>query len=74
MKRLNPTTSKPFRRGDLRADGYVFFAYTNRLRRDKFFVEIWLTPEASNQALINDRKRHRQKAHGNRSKHAGTNT
>ena len=73
MKRLNPTTDRPFRRGEIRDDGFVFFAYTNKLKRNGQFVEIWLRPEASERALVNDSQRHRQKAHGSRRRHAGTN-
>jgi hypothetical protein len=68
MKRLNTDTLLPFRRGDTRDDGYVFFAYTNRVKGDGHFVEIWLSPESSTKALVNDRKRKRLKAHGNRSR------
>ena len=70
MKRLNPNTDSPFRRGETREDGFVFFAYTNKLKRNGHFVEIWLRPEASERALVNDRQRHRQKAHGNRRRHS----
>lgn len=74
MKRINPETNAFFRRGDVRHDGYVFFAYTNRKKAGGHFVEIWLNPEASTRALVNDRKRHRQKANGNRSPDARTNS
>lgn len=74
MKRINTETQVPFRRGDIRQDGLVFFAYTNRKKKDGHFVEIWLRPEASHRALVNDRKRHQQRAHGNRSTDARTNT
>ena len=74
MKRINENTQQPFRRGDVRHDGLIFFAYTNRKKRDGHFVEIWLRPEASHRALVNDRQRHRQKTHGNRGKDTTTNT
>jgi hypothetical protein len=74
MKRLNSETKEPFRRGDIREDGYVFFAYTKRKRRDDFYVEIWLSPEASRRALVNDRERHRRKARGHRVQHASSDT
>lgn len=73
MKRINPDTGDHFRRGDVRHDGYVFFAYTNRKKACGYFIEIWLNREASQRALINDRNRHRQRAHGNRVQHTSTN-
>lgn len=74
MKRTNDTTGEHFRRGDVREDGYVFFAYTKRRKADGFFVEIWLSPEASKRATINDRIRHRLRAHGNRSRDTRSDT
>ena len=43
MKRVNPKTNAPFKRGDLREDGARFMRYcTNRpVRKDGFFVEDW---------------------------------
>ena len=47
MKRLNPETQKPFKRHDTRGkDNKLFFAYTNVVKRDGFFKEIWLSPES----------------------------
>lgn len=46
MKRLNPTTNKPFCHGDVRADGFVFVSYqTTKLRNDGTFKENWYTPK-----------------------------
>ena len=45
MKRTNPHTDKLFLRGERRSDGYFFWGYTNKLRKDGTFVEIWLHPE-----------------------------
>lgn len=73
MKRLNPETNVHFRRGDLRKDGYIFFAYTNKRKLDGFFKEIWLSPGASQRALLNDRKRKKTKRHGPSSNDANTN-
>lgn len=72
MRRKNPETGKFFQRGDLRPDGFVFFAYTNRIKSNGQFIEIWLSPEASNRATTNDRQRKRQKAHGNSLRHASS--
>ena len=46
MKRLNPATQQVFKFGDLREDGRYFYAYTNRLKRDGYFVEMWLVAES----------------------------
>lgn len=73
MKRLNASTNQPFRRGDTRSDGYVFFAYTNKKKSSGYFIEIWLKPESSVKATVNDRQRKRLKALGNRSHHASAN-
>lgn len=46
MKRLNPSTGSPFKRGDVREDGKVFCSYyKGYLKRDGFFKERWSTPE-----------------------------
>ncbi len=45
MKRLNPITCEPFRRGDIRHDGKIFHAYKKRLKSDGFFAELWYSPE-----------------------------
>ena len=55
MKRTNPKTNLPFKRGDVREDGYVFFNYTNRIKADGFFAERWLHPENSNKAKEKDK-------------------
>jgi len=44
MKRINPHTNKPFCLGDEREDGFIFYGYTNRLRSNGTFIEIWLNP------------------------------
>ena len=43
MKRLNPKTNLPFKQGDIREDGYLFFAYrlTKPIKKDGFFQEDW---------------------------------
>lgn len=66
MKRMNPSTQELFKRGDVRQDGYVFFAYTNRRKGDGLFVEIWLKPESSKKATLRDRDRKRKKRNGHR--------
>ena len=45
MKRLNPNTGKPFRRGDVREDGKVFKNYSGKILLSGFEGEAWVTPE-----------------------------
>ena len=48
MKRLNPETKQPFKYGEIRADGYVFYAYKKyrSLRPDGTYQELWRSPES----------------------------
>ena len=46
MKRLNPSTNLPYKSGDPREDGKIFYAYTNRIKKDGFFIEMWLSKES----------------------------
>ena len=55
MKRNNPTTNQPFKRGDVRQDGFVFYNYTNQVKSDGFFMERWLSAESSILAKSKDR-------------------
>jgi hypothetical protein len=55
MKRLNPDTNEPFKRGDVRHDGYVFFNYTSKVKTDGFFLERWLHPDVSEKRKAKDR-------------------
>lgn len=55
MKRTNPNTNKPFKRGDVREDGFVFFNYTTTVKSDGFFMERWLSVEASDKAKVKDK-------------------
>jgi hypothetical protein len=45
MKRLNPVTGLPFKMGDIREDGLVFWGYINSFIKNGFFYESWMTPE-----------------------------
>ena len=46
MKRLNPATNKPFKKGETREDGYRFIGYHyGRLKKDGTFIEVWASPE-----------------------------
>lgn len=47
MRRNDPKTGKPFNRGDLRGDGYVFVCYVKtRIRENGEYYEKWLSPDA----------------------------
>jgi hypothetical protein len=72
MKRLNPKTNKPFKRGDVREeDGRIFYGYTNRIRINGTFVEDWRTPKSFAKVKIrqdkeyNENKEHHQKRTSN---------
>ena len=47
MKPLNPKTGKPYRRGDVREDGFLFKGYQKRkhINGETRYYEMWLTPE-----------------------------
>jgi hypothetical protein len=45
MKRINPESNVPFKRGDIREDGYIFNKYSSTKKADGYFKEIWLNPE-----------------------------
>jgi hypothetical protein len=52
MKRVNPETGKPFKQGDIRADGFIFRAYvTTRIKKDGHYVENWYSPDAYSRAV-----------------------
>ena len=67
MKRLNPETGKPFRRGEVRDDGYVFSSYETRrpLRKDGTFTEGWLSPEAFAKRVETARRLNRENGYRN---------
>lgn len=46
MRRNNPITNLPFKHGDTREDGYRFFRYTNQVKSNGTFKEIWLHPDS----------------------------
>lgn len=59
MKRLNPNTNQPFKRGDTREDGFVFFNYTGKLKSNGFFQERWLSVEVSEKVKNKDKQKKR---------------
>lgn len=47
MKRLNPATGLPFKKGDVRENGDIFYQYRKIIKNwsAPYFVEYWLKPE-----------------------------
>ena len=45
MKRINPATGNPFKKGDIREDGYIFYQYRKMVCNTGHFKEYWLKPE-----------------------------
>jgi hypothetical protein len=48
MKRLDPKTNKPFKRGAIRDDGFIFWQYAPRVKKDGHFEEWWCNPSKYN--------------------------
>ena len=45
MKRLNPKTNKPFQRGDIREDGWMFYGYEKKkVKLNGYHPERWADP------------------------------
>jgi len=57
MKRLNPETGQPYKRGDIRDDGYVFNNYTRITKKNGFFKEVWLKPQIFAKTKESDRNK-----------------
>ena len=52
MKRLNPNTNQPFKRGENRDDNYHFLSYHYKhLKKDGFYLESWVSPEVYKRTL-----------------------
>jgi len=50
-KRLHPELNRPFKRGDVRSDGFIFNTYAKtRIGLDGFYKESWLSPDAFDRA------------------------
>lgn len=61
-KRLNPEIGKPFKKGDVREDGYVFNNYSfTRIKADGYFVEVWSNPEKLEKRLAQRKLQDRYK-------------
>jgi hypothetical protein len=57
MKRLNPNTNKPFKRGDVRDDGHIFGQYQScTVKKDGYYMEQWLSPEAFNASRLSKKQ------------------
>ncbi len=58
MKKINPISKRPFKRGDLREDGYRFWAYrTSDKNTDGFFRMTFLSPEKWKEAKLKQQQR-----------------
>jgi len=68
MKRINPETNQPFRCGDYNPEtGLYFRAYNKqRIKRDGYYVEMWLMPDT----FMKIRERMRLRARDRRHKEA----
>ena len=57
MKRLNPATNKPFTRGCVREDGYMFLSYQPaQIKKNGYCVESWVKPETYKNSIELQRK------------------
>ena len=46
MKRLNPDTLEPFKKGEVDARGYKFLTYSKtRINKEGFYAENWMSPD-----------------------------
>ena len=61
MKRINPTTNAPYKYGDIRADGMVFYNYRSDTLLTGYQGERWLSPEKFALAETRDRYRKHKK-------------
>ena len=62
MRRINPNTNAPFKYGDIRADGFIFFNYRSDILLTGYQGERWLSPVAFKAAETRDRfKKHRKR-------------
>jgi hypothetical protein len=59
-----------YKRGDTREDGFVFYNYTNQIKSDGFFMERWLSPEASHRIKEKDKATKKAKYKRRTERHA----
>jgi hypothetical protein len=63
LKRRNPATGVPFRPGDVRADGYLFFKYdTIVAKKTGLLYERWYSPESFDKARDDSAKYYKANA------------
>lgn len=52
MKRLNPETNQPFKRGERRQDGFIFESYNKcKTAKNGYFAEVWRDPKKFEQRV-----------------------
>jgi hypothetical protein len=61
MKRINPCTNLPFKYGDIREDGFYFQAYTKKIKKNGYFLEIWLFSKKWSENKIKSNERIKEK-------------
>ena len=58
MKRINPKTGKPFKRGDIREDGKIFWQRQLKAGlQNGYFYEVWYSPERYQEVYQDNIKR-----------------
>jgi hypothetical protein len=63
MKRPNPATGLPFKKGDVRENGDVFYQYRKIIRQGTgYYAEYWLTPERFKRHNFTDRSGNKRTA------------
>ncbi len=64
MKRLNPNTRQPFKHGDVREDGYIFWSYNTTIKKDGTKAEKWLSPAKWDESKTKQKDRIRKSNKG----------
>lgn len=65
MKRNNPDTGKPFKRGDKREDGFIFKEYyLGKIKQDGYFKEKWHSPESYFKICVRNKFRDSKRNNG----------
>jgi len=57
MKRLNPETKEPFKKGFVRKDGYLFYSYslTQTIKKTGFYKERWINKDSFDNLVAKNR-------------------
>ena len=62
MKRLNPKTGRPFKKGERRDDGFFFWSYsTTRIKADGYCREGWMSPDRWEKAQLANKSYQKQR-------------